>query len=230
MVICIGEDECCNVSHPYVEWVIDLASSCHVTPRKEFFTSYKAGDFGRVKMGNNSYADIVGIGDVCVETNTGYTLALRDVQHVPDMHLNMISTHIMDKEGYGNYFGDGKLRLSRGSLVLVGGKICCTLYKTQVKVCKDVISAIEEDFMPNLWRRQLAHMSEKGLQILAKNPLIPFSKGMSLKPCDYCLFGKQNRMSFHIPSTRKLNVLDFVYSDVRGPIDVESLEIGRAHV
>ena len=72
--------------------MIDSAASCHVTPRKEHFISYKAGDFGRVKIGNNSYADLVGIGDVCVETNTGYTLALKDVQHVPDMRLNLIST------------------------------------------------------------------------------------------------------------------------------------------
>ena len=79
VVICVGKDECFHVSHPYVEWVIDSASSCHVTPRKELFTSYKAGDFGRVKMGNNSYADIVGIGDICVKTNTGYTLALKNV-------------------------------------------------------------------------------------------------------------------------------------------------------
>ena len=99
----------------------------------------------------------------CVETNTGYTLALKDVRHVPDMHLNMISTHILDKEGYGNYFGDGKWRRSKGLLVLAGGKICCTLYKTQVKVCKDVVSATQENSTPNLWHRRLAHMSEKGL-------------------------------------------------------------------
>ena len=66
-------------------------------------------------------------------------------------------------------------------------------------------------------------MSEKGLQILAKKSLIPFVKGMSLKHCDYCLFGKQHRVSFRIPSTRKPNVLDLVYSDVCDPIDVESL-------
>ena len=30
-------------------------------------------------------------------------------------------------------------------------------------------------------------------------------------------------MSFHIPSIRKPNVLDLVYSDVCGPIDVETL-------
>ena len=64
---------------------------------------------------------------------------------------------------------------------------------------------------------------KKGLQILAKKSLIRFSKGMSLKPCDYYLYGKQNRMSFRIPSIRKLNVLDFVYSNVYGSIDVESL-------
>ena len=99
------------LSHPYVEWVFDSASSCHVTPRNELFTSYKAGNFGRVKMGNNSYADIVGIRDFCVETNIGYTLALKNVRQVPDMCSNLISTHILDKEGYGNYFGDGKWRL-----------------------------------------------------------------------------------------------------------------------
>ena len=46
---------------------------------------------------------------------------------------------------------------------------------------------------------------------------------MSLKPCDYYLFGKQHRVSFRIPSTRNTNVLDLVYFDVCGPIDVESL-------
>ena len=29
-------------------------------------------------MGNKSYADIVGICDICVETNIGYTLKLKD--------------------------------------------------------------------------------------------------------------------------------------------------------
>ena len=83
-------------------------------------------------MGNDSYADIVGIGDICVRANTGYTLILKDVRHVPEIRLNLISTHVLDKEGYGNYFCGEKWRLSKGSLVFARGKICCTLYKTQV--------------------------------------------------------------------------------------------------
>ena len=107
-VLAIGQDDCCIVSNPYVEWVIDSAASCHVTPRKDLFTSYKMGNFGRVKMGNDSYANIVGIGDICVRANTRYILILKDVRHVPDIHLNLISTHVLNKEGYGNYFCDGK--------------------------------------------------------------------------------------------------------------------------
>ena len=53
-VLVIGQDDCCTVSDAYVEWVIDSAASCHVTPRKELFTLYKAGNFGRVKMGNDN--------------------------------------------------------------------------------------------------------------------------------------------------------------------------------
>ena len=66
-------------------------------------------------------------------------------------------------------------------------------------------------------------MSEKWLQILAKKSLIHFAKGTSLNPCDFCLFGKQHEVSFNISYTRKPNVLDLVYSDVCGPIDVETL-------
>uniref|UniRef100_A0A2N9J1S8 Integrase catalytic domain-containing protein n=1 Tax=Fagus sylvatica TaxID=28930 RepID=A0A2N9J1S8_FAGSY len=156
VVLSIGEDECCHVADPYDEWVIDSAASYHVTPRREFFTSYKAGNLGRVKMGNKSYADIVGIGDICVETNTGYTLKLKDVRRIPDMRLNLISISVLDKEA-------------------------------------------QDDSMPDLWHRRLAHMSEKGLQILAKKSLIPFAK-------------------------------DLVYSDVCGPIEVESLGGNRYFV
>ena len=140
-VLAIGQDDCCTVSEPYVEWVIDSTASCHVTPRKELFTSYKAGNFGRVKMGNDSYVDIVGIGDIYVRANIGYTMILKDVRHVLNIHQNLISTHVFDKEGYGNYFHDGKWRRSKGSLVFAREKICCKLYKTQVKLCKDVVSA-----------------------------------------------------------------------------------------
>ena len=132
-------------------------------------------------MGNKSYADIMGIGDICVETNTGYTLKLKDVRHIPDMRLNLISTSVLDKEGYESHLGNSKWKLFKGSLVFARGKICCKLYKIQVKLCKDVVNVAQDDSTPDLWHRRLAHMSEKGLQILAKKSLIPFCQRYAIK-------------------------------------------------
>ena len=33
-VLAIGQDDCCTVSNPYVEWVIDSVALYHITPRK----------------------------------------------------------------------------------------------------------------------------------------------------------------------------------------------------
>ena len=47
-------------------------------------------------MGNSSYSKIVGIGDVCIETNVGGTMILKDVRNVPDLRMNVFSTLVMD--------------------------------------------------------------------------------------------------------------------------------------
>ena len=60
------------------------------------FTTYKARDFGTMKMGNSSYSKIVGIGDLCIKTNVGSTVMLKDVQHVPNLRMNVFSTLTID--------------------------------------------------------------------------------------------------------------------------------------
>ncbi|RDX70455.1 hypothetical protein CR513_50300, partial [Mucuna pruriens] len=51
-----------------------IDATLHVTPRKEFFTSYTVGDFGVLKMGNDGVTKVIGVGDVCLQTNTGMQL------------------------------------------------------------------------------------------------------------------------------------------------------------
>ena len=81
---------------------------------KGLFTTYKAGDFGTMKMGNSSYSKIVGIGDVCIETNVGSTMMLKDVRHVQDLRMNVFSTLAIDQAGYCNYLANGRWKLTKG--------------------------------------------------------------------------------------------------------------------
>lgn len=107
MLLSIEEEEC-HVADSCVEWVIDSATSYLATSNKKFFTTYNAVDFGKVKMGNTSIANTVGIGDVCTQTHIGWTLTLKDVRHLPNLHLNLIFVHALDLDRYCNSFGDGK--------------------------------------------------------------------------------------------------------------------------
>ena len=53
-------------------------------------------------------ASVMGFGDIWLETNTECKLPLKNIRHVPDMCLHLISTDTLDEEGYRNYFRDGK--------------------------------------------------------------------------------------------------------------------------
>ena len=79
---------------------MDLAASCHCVPKREYFSTYKARDFGTAKMGNKSISQITGIGDICIQTSMGCTLTLKYVLHILDLRLNLIYVQILDKDGY----------------------------------------------------------------------------------------------------------------------------------
>ncbi|GKV11764.1 hypothetical protein SLEP1_g22987 [Rubroshorea leprosula] len=124
------------------------------------------------------------------------------------MRMNLLSAKALDEEGYTHYFGNGSWKLTKGSLVVAKGRACCSLYKTHMKMCGAQLNTVEDEASPNLWHKRLAHMSEKGLQLLAKQSLVPIAKGGHVNPCDVCLFGKQHQVSFQKNLTRKENKLD----------------------
>ena len=220
-MIC-ATSECHHVDSSDTEWLVDTGASYHCVPKREYFLNYQAGDFGSVKMGNQSSASIVGLGDIRVKTTVGCMLTLRNVRHIPDLRLNLLSANVLDQEGFQHTFGDGKWKLSKGSMTVARGELCCSLYKTYLSICSGELNAVEEKNSPNLWHRRLGHMSDKGLKCLAGKSLIPVDTTVALNPCDHCLAGKQHRVSFARKSTRRQANLELVHSDICGPIEVES--------
>lgn len=228
-LIC-ATSECLHVDSSDTEWLVDTGASYHCVPKREYFMNYQAGDFGSVKMGNQSSASIVGLGDIRVKTSVGCILTLKNVRHIPDLRLNLLSANVLDQEGFRHTFGDGKWKLSKGSMTVARGELCCSLYKTYLSVCSGELNAVEEKNSPNLWHKRLGHMSDKGIKCLAGKTLIPVDTTISLDPCDHCLAGKQHRASFSRKSTRRQGKLELVHSDVCGPIEVESLGGNRYFV
>ncbi|VFQ70850.1 unnamed protein product [Cuscuta campestris] len=48
------------------------------------------------------------MGTVCLKTNTGCGLTLRDVRHVPEFQFNLISAKRLDGDGYVSRLSEGK--------------------------------------------------------------------------------------------------------------------------
>ena len=80
----------------------------------------------------------------------GCTLTLKDVRHIPDLRLNLIYVHMLDKDGYSHFISSGNWKLTKRSLVVARGRLCCLLYKTQAKVCEEQLNVVDDDTSPNL--------------------------------------------------------------------------------
>ncbi|RDX91760.1 hypothetical protein CR513_26204, partial [Mucuna pruriens] len=170
-------------------------------------------DFGVLKMGNDGVTKVIGVADVCLQTNTRMQLWLRGVKHVLDVRFNLIFVHMLDDDGYDNHFGHRKWKLTKGNLVVARGEKIYKLYWTKALVGKDSVNAM--DMEASLWHRRLSHISEKGLNCLAKKDMLLGLKNAELEKCSHCMAGKQTRVSFkkHPPS-RKSELLELTKDQV----------------
>lgn len=224
LVVCDSVDENVNLSCDEVDWVVDSGASTHATSQRDLFSTYEAGDFGIVRMGNNDQAKVVGMGNVCVETSNGTTLALKGVKHIPDLRFNLLSVGKLDDDGYYNSFSGDEWKLKKGSMVIVKGRRHSNLYIVRTGISKRYINTCEDDSSSELWHKRLSHMSEKGLSILAKKNVLSGISNVQLKRCPHCLAGKQRRVSFKSSApTRKSEMLELIHSDVCGPMKTRSL-------
>ena len=123
--------------------------------------------------------------------------------------------------GYDSHFGSGKWKLTKGNLVRARGEKSAKLYWTKALVAKDTVNAM--DMEASLWHRRLNHISEKGLNCLAKKDVLQGLKSVELERCSHCMDDKQTRVSFKkYPTSRKSELLQLVHSDVCGPLKVKS--------
>ncbi|KAF3622351.1 putative triacylglycerol lipase 2-like [Capsicum annuum] len=83
---------------------------------------------------------------------------------------------------------------------------------------------VESASSSTLWHKRLSHISEKGLNVLAKKRLLSNFESPKLEKCVQCLDRKQNRVSFKShPPSKKTELLELVHSDLCGPMKTRTL-------
>ena len=158
------EDACLYTSISRIDLILVSGAYHHVTPSKTNFVSYEVGDYGRVHLGNNHFCDIVGVGDVQIQTKDGHEILLNEVNHFPKMHMSLILVGQLDDEGFSTNFGKSGWKINKGALVIARGFKIGTLYTLRETTRKSNVASIaKEETSLDLWHKRLGHMSEKGL-------------------------------------------------------------------
>ena len=177
-------------------WVLDSACSYHMTPRRDGFITYQSIS-GEVLMRNNMTCKVLGIGTVRITMYDGVVRILSNVRHVLDLRKNLLSLGIFDSQGYKYTSEGGVLRISKGVLVFIKGKLVNGFYMLQGSTIVGV-ATISSSIDPDSDNTHLGHMSEVGMSILSKQGLLHGQKIGKLDFCEHCIFGKQCRVKFNI--------------------------------
>ena len=208
------------------DWILDSACSYHMTPNRDWFTTYETVSGGSVLVGNNAVCKIIGVGNVRIKCHDQKVRTLTDVRHIPDLGKNLISLIVLDSIGCSFTGEGGALKICRGSLIVMRGYKKDSLYVlkgTTVVGSSCVSSSTDSDVKKTkLWHMRLGHMSEKGMTVLSKRGLLCGDTTSSLDFCEHCVYGKQHRVSFSTAVHSTKSTVDYIHSDVWGPSPVVS--------
>jgi hypothetical protein len=176
-------------------------------------------------MGNDATCTIIGIGTIKIKMSDGVVRTLEEVRHIPNMRKNLISLGTLDSKGYSYKSENGIMKVSKGAMVVMTGqKISSNVYKLLGNTILGGVAAVaeSEDDDTLLWHMRLGHMSECGMKELHKRNLLTGIKSCKLDFCKYCIMGKQCRARFKTATHKTKGILDYVHSDIWGPVRTPS--------
>ncbi|KAG8488067.1 hypothetical protein CXB51_018276 [Gossypium anomalum] len=215
-----------NDSKVSEEWILDSGCTFHMSPNRDWFTTYETVSEGVVLMGNNASCKIAGVGTIKVKMFDGVVRTLSDVRYVPELKRNLISLSTLDSKGYRYTAESGVLKISKGSLVVMKGqRKTAKLYVLQGSTVTGdaaVASSSLSDDITKLWHMRLGHMSENGMVELSKRGPLDGQGICKLNFCEHCVFGKQKRVRFTRGIHNTKETLEYIHSDLWGPSRVPS--------
>ena len=196
-----------------------------MTLHRHWFVTFKQMT-GSVRLADDGALSVEGVGTIKLRMFDGI-IRIIECWYVTKMKRNLISLPTLDSQGFKFHGENGVLKVCRGSMVLMKGKLDTKLYILQGSTIAGEASVVSSTGInlsqSQLWHMRLGHMSDRGLSELGKQKLLDGYKPESLGFCEHCVFGKQTRVQFNKKTVHRTeDKLDYVHSDLWGPNKVPS--------
>ena len=185
-----------------------------MTPKEDWFDTYKPYDGGMVQKGNDATCPVIGIGTVKIKMFDGVVRVLSNVRHVPNLRKNLISLGLLDDLGYSYSSKGGIMKIIKGALMVMKGQKVSMLYRLigNTVVGRVAVTTLVEsrNNETKLWHMRLGHIGKRGMLELHKRNLLKGVKTCKLDFCKYCVYGKQHRVNFKTGSYTRVFLITFI--------------------
>ncbi|HEV7735885.1 MAG TPA: hypothetical protein VGO47_00690, partial [Chlamydiales bacterium] len=218
-------------------WLSDTAATCHITPDKSNFSSYRADPSEIDGIVPGVTLKSLGIGTVNlqfkIEKNT-YTIPLREVRYCPDAPNNLISIGRLTDAGHTAIFNSKEVQfISSSGIMFAKGHKVGRVYEmnasatNMVKQQERIAVAMNKRTWDE-WHRILGHIHFDAIKNLFKSGLVT---GMTVDEaklptqCEACIQGKQHTIPVPNEATEHdIAPGEVAVSDVWGPAQSEGSE------
>ena len=100
-----------------------------MTPKKDWFDTYKPCNSGMVQMSNDATCPFIGIGTMKIKMFDEVVRVLSNVKYVLDLRKNLILLGLLDDLSYSYSSNGGIMKITKGALMVMKGQKVSTLYK-----------------------------------------------------------------------------------------------------
>ncbi|KAG6492870.1 hypothetical protein ZIOFF_047838 [Zingiber officinale] len=202
---CLVAKETSHTKHPTNnEWIVDSGCGHHLTGDESTFSCSQLHDSGKgIITADNTIHKIQKEGTVVIDNNSGESITLNSVYHVPGIQKNLFS--VANAVDAGNFvlFGPRDVKFLRNVKEIKADVVHTGTRVNDLFVLSASNSYIEKmssNDNSSLWHARLGHLNMTKLKVMIQRKLVDglpdLSKVEDEKICEGCQFGKAHRLPF----------------------------------
>jgi hypothetical protein len=142
---------------------------------------------------------------------------LKNVQHVPSIHKNLVSGTLLCRDGFKVFLESNKLFVSKSGQFIgkgydCGGLFCFSLLDFNNKSVNHICANVDD--LVSIWHSRLCHINFGSMSRLSTMSLIPNITIVKGSKCHSCVQSKQPRKPHKVVEERHLAPLELIHSDL----------------
>lgn len=215
-------------------WIIDSGASDHMSKRRDWFSTFE--EFAeplKIAVGDGKTITACGRGNINIITYANdkeMSTIMHDVLFVPGIVYNLFSVTCAGKRGVDCLITNNGTQciLKRENEIVATGSEFGNLLKLNINVVISKSCNLSEQIKSNetcslqLWHERLCHQNVRHVRCYLNNSKIKFSDDNNFF-CEGCAYGKQHRLTFHKRVERATKPREIIFTDVCGPMEIESI-------